>query len=214
MNYEWRYIMFEQIKWEDVYTIWKNQRYCLPDLLYQPISAETIFVEYNQEGCIYGYDWLENIEVPKRKQLIEKNPMEFLYFMKPTNKGTIRTAEMLIEARDEEELAAIWIAATAKEFYDRKVGHSVFHYSYMLYLSAREFLKTRYSLWHHAMKKLVPEIIIPFSILENIECKDISPVIGLIQMNTMLLKNSWCILKYTSLEGNKVPCSYHYTHLD
>ncbi|SQC98968.1 Uncharacterised protein [Fusobacterium necrophorum subsp. necrophorum] len=40
------------------------------------------------------------------------------------------------------------------------------------------------------MKKLVPEIIIPFSILENIECKDISPVIGLIQMNTMLLKNS------------------------
>lgn len=77
--------------------------------LIDPVSVETVFVEYKQDGYIYGYDWLETVEAQERKQLIKKNPIEFLYFTKPTNKGTIQTAEMLVEARNEEELAAIWI---------------------------------------------------------------------------------------------------------
>jgi hypothetical protein len=197
--------MFEKMKWDDVYEIWKIGCYGLSKVLTDPVSVETVYVEYEQgDGYIYGYDWLETTEAYKRKQLIEKTPTQFLYFTKPTNKGTIQTAEMLVEARSEEELAAVWIAATAKELYDYRIGNGVGRYANMLDIAACEFLKKRYFLWHHAMKRLVPEIMIPSCVLENIVCKDPEPVVGLIQMNTVLLKSTWNILRYSSLKNGEL----------
>ena len=83
--------MFEHMKWEDIYKRWETRCFYYPNALTAPVSAETVFVEYKQEGYIYGYDWLETSEAQKRKQLISKNPLAFLYFTKPTNKGTIQT---------------------------------------------------------------------------------------------------------------------------
>ena len=72
-------------------------------------------------------------------------------------------------------------------------------------MAACEFLGTRYYLWHHAMKRLVPEIMISSSVLENIVCKDAEPVVGLVQMNTVLLKSTWSILRYSSLKDGEIP---------
>lgn len=199
--------MFEQIKWENVYDLWKTGCYQFPELLSSSVSAEMVFVECKQDCFIYGYDWLENVVAHERKQLIAKNPIEFLYFTKTTNKGTIQTAEMLMEARNEEELAAVWIAATAKELSECRIENDIGYYANLLYMAACDFLKTRYYLWHHAMKRLVPEIMIPSSVLGSIICKDTSPVIGLIQMNTVLLKSTWSILRYSSLKIEEIPNS-------
>jgi len=170
-------------------------------------------VKYNQEGYIYGFDCLQNKDARTRKELIEKDPIELLYFTRPTNKGTIHTAEMLMTAQDEEERAAIWIAATAKELCECRYGNGIGRYAGILHTAACEFLQTRYYLWHHAMKRLVPEILISPSVLESLAfCKDASPVIGLVQMNTVLLKSSWIILNYSSLEGDEPPKSHCRLH--
>jgi len=197
--------MFERMKWEEAYSLWNDESYIFSEMLSAPITVETVFVEYNQEGYIYGFDWLQNKAAQARKELIEKNPLQFLLFTHPTNKGTIQTAEMLMDAQNEEELAAIWIAATAKELYERRYGNGIGRYANMLHMAACEFLQTRYYLWHHAMKRLVPEILIPLSVLENIVCRDAVPVMDLIQMNTVLLKNSWSILRYSSLKDEDIP---------
>lgn len=197
--------MLEQMKWEAVYELWQNGSYYFSKALTASVSAETVFVEYKQSGYIYGYDWLENDMAQKRKQLIKNNPTQFLYFEAPSNKGTIQTAEMLIEAQNEEELAAIWIAATAKELSEYMRGNDIGRYANILYGAACEFLRSRYVLWHHAMKRLVPDISIPSSVLENIVCKNAEPVMGLIQMNTLLLKNTWSILRYSSLKDGELP---------
>lgn len=196
--------MFEQMKWESAYELWKTGSYYFPDTLNDPVSVETIFIKYEQDGYIYGYDWLEAVETQERKQLVQNNIAEFLLFTKPSNKGTIQTAEMLAEARNEEELAAIWIAATAHELTRNAMANGVGRYANMLYTSACEFLRSRYFLWHHAMKRLVPEIMIPLSVLEDITCKDAESVMGLIQMNTLMLKSTWNILRYSSLEDGEV----------
>lgn len=106
--------MLEQMKWEDVYSLWDESSYNFSKVLSAPMTAEPVFVKYNQKDTIYGFDWLQNEAAQARKALIEKDPLEFLY-LQPTNKGTTQTAEMLINAQSKEELAAIWIAATAKE---------------------------------------------------------------------------------------------------
>lgn len=200
--------MFEQMKWEEIYSLWNNNSHYFSNILSEPITAESVFVEYNQEGYIYGFDWLQNKAAQARKELIEKDPLKFLYFTQPTNKGTIQTVEMLMDAQNEEELAAIWIAATAKELYEYRYGNGIGRYANMLHMAACEFLQTRYYLWHHAMKRLVPEILIPPSVLESIVCKDAAPIMGLIQMNTVLLKRSWSILRYSSLKDGELPKSH------
>jgi hypothetical protein len=205
---ERRMLMLEQMKWEDVYELWKRGSYKFPKILTEPVSAETVYVEYEQRGgYIYGYDWLEASEAQEKKQLIEKTPMEFLYLTKYTNKGAIQTAEMLVEARSEEELAAVWIAATSKELCAYRSGSGVGRYASMLYIAAYEFLSDRYFLWNHAMKRLVPKIMIPSGVLKNMVCKDPEPVIGLIQMNTVMLKSTWNILRYSSLKNGEVIAS-------
>lgn len=109
-----------------------------------------------------------------------------------------------MEAQNEEELAAVWIAATTKELSEYMIGNGVGYYVNMLHMAACEFLRTRYVLWHHAMKRLVPDITIPSSVLENIVCKDAEPVMGLIQMNTVLLKSTWSILRYSSFKDGEL----------
>lgn len=52
--------MFEQMKWENVYDLWKTGYYQFPELLSSPVSAEMVFIECKQGSFIYGYDWLEN----------------------------------------------------------------------------------------------------------------------------------------------------------
>jgi hypothetical protein len=57
------------------------------------------------------------------------------------------------------------------------------------------------------MKRLVPKIMIPSGVLKNMVCKDPEPVIGLIQMNTVMLKSTWNILRYSSLKNGEVIAS-------
>ena len=89
--------MIEQIKWKDVYESWKLEGYSFSASPFSPVCAETVFVEYDQGGYIDGYDWLEDSEAQERKLLMEKYPIEFLYFTHPTINGPIQTAGMLVE---------------------------------------------------------------------------------------------------------------------
>lgn len=201
--------MIERMKWEDAYKLWEDGCYEFPEILQAPVDAETVFVEYDAKDCyLYGYDWLQNDMAQGRKQLIQKNPIGFVLFTKPSNKGTIQTAEMLVEAQSDEERAAVWIAATAEELSRRRVDNNIWRYCDALHMAACEFLRDRYTLWHHAMRGLVPEILIPRSVLNNIACKDAEPVMGLIQMNTVLLKGTWTILRYSSLKDGRLPESH------
>ena len=50
--------MIGKLKWEDVYLLWNNESYNFPKILSDPMTAKTVFVEYDGDGYIYGFDWL------------------------------------------------------------------------------------------------------------------------------------------------------------
>lgn len=196
--------MFEQIEWKEVYKLWNYGCYRSPEILKTPVTVERVFINYgNDDDYFYGFDWLTNDDAQETKKQIRQSPVAFLYHTRPTNKGTIQTAEMLASAQNEEELAAIWIAANAKELSQPGYRKDVYRYSDMLCTAACDFLQSRFHLWHHSMKKLVPEIMIPRSVLENMICQNVEPIIGLIQTNIMLLKSTHTILQYSSLKRSK-----------
>ena len=194
-----------EMKWEDVYKLWEQGCWRFPDILSGPVAAETVFVEYDREGYFYGYDWLENGAAQERKRRISSDPITFLYFTAPSNKGTIQTAQMLAEAEDEEERAAIWIAATSFELTERGsgMGTGLSRCADALNQAADVFLRERYVMWHHAMRKLVPEIMIPYSVLESVRCEQAETVMGLIQMNTLMLLKTYTPLLYTSVKDTE-----------
>lgn len=135
--------------------------------------------------------------------LIEQDPIGFLYFSHPSNKGTIQTAEMLVDAQNEEEQAAIWIAAAAKELSGNQYGAAIGRYASLFESAAWEFLAPWYYLWHHAMKHLVPDIMIPESVWENIICEVVDP--GSDSNEHHAVKNTWRVLRYTSLKDGNFP---------
>ena len=197
--------MKEKLTWEEIYAAWKYESYRFSNEPSSPTTATEVFVDYRHEGYFYGYDWRNNASAKNIKDLIESDPISFLLFSSPTNKGTIHTAQMLAEAKDDEEHAAIWIAATAKDLYEFKINKSVSRQASRIFFAALAFLNERFFTWHHAMRSLVPEIMIPNSILNSIDCEDIKPVVALILMNTELLKNTHEILLYSSLKEGQRP---------
>lgn len=110
---------------------------------------------------------------------------------------------MLAEAKDDEERAAIWIAATSNELMQHKSSNEVARYAEMINITANLFLRDRFYMWHHAMKRLVPEIQIPSSIISGLNCKNAGAVMDLIQMNTVILQSTHRTLLYSSLGENE-----------
>lgn len=109
--------------WEKIYEIWKTKIF---HYSYEPIStfnSEIIRINYDSKSnysYIWGFDWLSISEVENQKALI-KQDIDLFLLSEPTNKGTVHTATMLSEAKNEEEIAAIWIAATSYEIMNKKI---------------------------------------------------------------------------------------------
>lgn len=200
--------MLEQMTWKEVYERWNRYSIYSFSELNKPLSAEKIYVPCYQQGCyIYGCDWLEKSSAQTRKEILSSDPANFM-FMDASNKGTIQTAEMLLSAKDDEERAAIWIAATAFELTHCCSG-SLRGYADMLQRAAYSFLRERYYPWHHAMKKLVPEIMLPRRILKSLTNMDAAVALDLIQINTLLLKGNYSILLYSSLKDDEKAPNIH-----
>ena len=207
--------MPEYIEWNDVYKLWSMRNGISAVVLADPVEQQIIHVPYDKDDghCFYGYDWLPKDLVVSQTDLIQNSPTQFLYFTRPSNKGTIQTAEMLATAADAEEQAAIWIAATTFELRDFDINRELRRTARILNYAAIDFLRNRFRIWHHAMRQLVPDIMIPYSVLENISCPDYDTTVDLIKMNTVLLKNYYSVLLYTSLEDGVVPASKNGYHL-
>lgn len=164
-------------------------------------------MDYQEKGSFFGYDWLTQEDAQARKKLIATDLQSFLYFTPPTNKGTIRTAEMLADAQTDEDRAAIWVAATAKELREREAGKGVHLSAIALFDAACSYLRGRYPLWHHAMRGLVPQVVVPSRLLTSVSCENAAPVMELILLNTLILKHTYCILQYTSQKDAVPPAA-------
>jgi len=193
----------ETVTWDEVYKQWKLYADCGPTIMNTPISLAEIHISYDNEmEEIYGYDWLRKEYYEQRKEFVEKNPINFLYFIQPTNKGTIHTIRMLVDAHDEEERAAIWLYAFASDILNGYFG-KLGRYASQLQMAAWKFLSKRFYMWHHAMRKLVPEIFINSNIYEDTQFSSINAVIELARLNAALIRYEYVPIVYSSLEPGK-----------
>ncbi|MCM1295350.1 MAG: hypothetical protein NC311_07385 [Muribaculaceae bacterium] len=190
----------KEVKWEDLLTIWKH---CC---IYNPILTEEMPVEIikckaNTElSCIYGYDFILKNEVQERR----KNIDSFFLFGTPTNKGTLQTINMLRSSKDDEERMAIWCAAFAKDMLEKGVRlNQSKNYLYWLSEKCENFLRERFYIWHHAMKRLTPDIYYGYHICDGIKIKSWQALIELIALNAKMVLQDYQLVLYSSLGENE-----------
>ena len=175
-----------------------------PSIMNMPILPSTIHVDYSKmSGIFYGYDWLSRSEYESRKSIIENNVAQFLYFTTPTNKGTMHTLNMLVNSVSDEERAAIWIYSFAKEVSERNNSSSISRYTYELCDASEDFHSQNFYMWHHAMKKLVPEIFILRSLYAETKFNTIDAAIELARLNAAIVLQEYVPILYSSLEHDE-----------
>lgn len=191
------------ITWEKLYECWEYYMWNAPSILKSPITFEEVHIEYNRDGFIYGYDWLSHAKLQERKKIIENDVNQFLYFTQPSNKGTIHTLQMLAEGKNDEETAAIWMYAIAFEMLQNGLHGKARKYVNQICHVSQRFLFERFCFWHHAMRKLVPEIYTNYLIRET-EFESIESIIEIIALNAALIRHEYVPVLYSSLkEGER-----------
>lgn len=197
----------EAISWKEIYDYWCLYSMYGPSVLNLPISPTELYVDYSKyDGTFYGYDWLTLKEYESRKTAIENNVANFLYFTQPTNKGTIHTLNMLHNSVSDEERAAIWIYTFAKEISAHHNDGNINRYAHELCNISYSFLSHNFYMWHHAMRKLVPEIFINYNLYSETQFNTVYAVIELARLNAAILLHEYVPIVYTSIKpGEEVP---------
>jgi hypothetical protein len=186
------YKEIEEIKWENIWDNWINYTEIYEPKLRNPIEIKRIYVNYKKEGYFQGYDWINKNDFQERVKYVKERPIEFLYFGESLNKGTLHTLELLDQAKDnQEERAAIWIAAFTKDILDSMPdewngkGYSILH---KVYWEAQCKIDGNddYYLWHHAMRKLLPEICFSYKFLENLNVNSYKLIVEISVINEFI----------------------------
>ena len=218
---------YPQPSWEEIYEFWTEHNCIGPPVLKKPIELVEVRVNPHRDGDdYYWYDWLSSDEYKSRTKLIEADPSRFSDIRRPTNRGTIHTLRMLIDAKTDEERAAIWMYAFAKEVYASASSGNPMRLAMNLCDAAEEYLSPRFVLWHPNMKKLVPRVFVyyrmyreaePSSIEAALEYprsikepRSIETVVELARLNAALVLHECVPMLYTSLGKGVQPEGYIY----
>lgn len=195
----------ESITWEKIFQSWSLRANSGPEIIRKPKTLQEIHVPYERSGeYIFGYDWLSYREFEQRKASIEKGPTDFLYFTKPTNKGTIYTLQMLQESENDEERAAVWIYAFSQELLNLNYRGNIVRTALQLSNLVFPFLSERFFMWHHAMRRLIPAIYFGYPLFEGTDFS-IEAVIQLACVNAALISHEYVPILYSSLAFGERP---------
>lgn len=188
----------ELLEWEEVYSNWNLIANRIAPELTESVTCNHINFEMDDNQLyIYGFDWLHKDEYDDRINYITKEPRHFLYFGSTLNKGTLQTAQYLVEAKDNPELlAAIWIYSFVKDNMESSIGRGSRWLS-QLELSVGLFLRENNKRWHHSMRRLLPNEYFTF-LLYDLNISSINTVLEMAVLSAKLVNNDYSIVLYDS----------------
>ena len=190
---------YDKYKWKEIYNYCSY--YAMTYLNFNSLKIETVEVEQLKDDYrIGGYDWdtIKNIEY--KVDVIKRSPSEFLVCCDSVNKGTLHTVKLLDNAKDDEERFAIWLYAFTFELLEYRMYPATREIVQNIMLEARRFLDARVHLWHHSMKRLIPEIYISPKTFDVINTESFEPIVELALMNAMLIQNEYKAVRYITKE--------------
>jgi len=84
----------------------------------------------------------------------------------------------------------------------------MYRYAIQLRDATYQFLSDKYFMWHHAMRKLLPNMFVRHGIYLDTEFQSIYAVIDLVVLNTALICYEYTPIVYTSMKSGEEPSNY------
>mgnify|MGYP001064275370 CR=1 FL=1 len=192
-----------EFTWEDIWMYWRLYSDSYEPMLQEPINIERIKVNFHENGTYFqGYDWIPKGDYEDRVNYITNKPQLFLYFGQSLNKGTLHTLETLEKAGNNlEDIAAIWLAAFTEDILNlmpvewRGKGFTILN---QVCRESSSRLRDKYPMWHHAMRKLLPEICFSNELLGSINLYSFTQIVELAVIASSQILNRYITVEYDS----------------
>lgn len=155
--------------WKEVYETWKAISYRKPMVNKKLLVNKIKVNQREREGSSsYNLDWVLTEDLANRTggSAISGDGL---------NKGALRTLKYLVETEDEETRAAIWIYAFVRDITECTIENwcgDGYEITGAIESATLLYLKEKGIEWHHAMKRLLPDICFSFRFLEAFTIKD------------------------------------------
>lgn len=193
----------EELPWENIFDCWKRLALIYePNLLF-PINVKQIhvvnYIKQEKGDYFYGYDWIHKSQYEKRIEQAVHHTTHSMLFGTCLNKGTLHTLETLNEAKDNtEDCAAIWLYAFTSDVLNSDIlrGYSIVDVQY----KSQKHIWEKYPMWHHAMRKLLPEICFSYEFLHDLNIDSYKKTIELAVISSAQILNNYIAVEYDSRE--------------
>src|SRR5690625_867241 len=188
------------IEWNELYHAWEFCVRRFAKELSEPVKFEHIKLEFNNPLYrIYGYDWIHKDEYEKRVSFVTKDPAVFLVSGPSLNKGTLQTAQYLVEAKDDSELlAAIWMYAFVTDLLDDHSGRfDGSRIASAVKVGVLQNLNKHNMRWYHSMRRLLPEDYFSY-LYDNLKVKNYETLIELSVISAKTIYNDYTVTLYES----------------
>lgn len=152
---------YAPLRWSDIYCAW--EKVCDEGSGRISVSVRKIRSDMDMQDEA-GYDWVDMEQWTSVRDFLRENPEKWLNRHPAPGKGVRKTAQMLAEAKERVELAAVWICALTNDLQAICVNlwsELDFWLLFQVCSQAECFLKERHLQWHPSMRKRLP--VIPYS---------------------------------------------------
>lgn len=196
--------MFKEFEytWEEIYKEWNYISYYIPTIN-KKLHVNKIKVNKweREDEYFYGLDWILNESFEGRTNYVTEQPIMFMMNGEHLNKGTMTTLRYLIDAEDKETIAAIWIYAFIRDVLEYQLKNwrgEAYRMAYAIEMAAKLYLKDKGMNWHHAMKKLLPDVYFTQTILEAVNVENKRIVLELAAMAVDYIYMHYKVAEYDS----------------
>ena len=203
--------LYDSFSWDDIYSHWRlSSREGLNIVDNYPAVCK-VKVQYSGRGRIYSHFWMESKQIYSLVDEFSKMVSVPLYQQNTafSDERVMRTAELMIQSRNDEERAAIWLFV----FCD-SLGNVDLPYPNSLLIDyvgakARNFLQKTYQEWQFRYHHRFPKLFIDGNILRNVVFENYKAVIDYALINAFMICKNYTITLFDSeLENEALPDSY------
>ena len=198
---------FEKMKWEDIYSYWKvSTEGCMNIVNSAPLPSK-IAVDSSGKNRIYTYLWLKSGQLDEVKSEMKHMTVfsGFRFRNTPTDERVMRAADLMVQAKSDEERAAIWMWIFCSSLENAKLPYPNSLYLDYVGAKARLFLQEHFDEWIFRYHHRFPHLFIGSDILSKVKFERYSVIVDFAIMNAYMICKEYSIVLFDSEPEKKEP---------
>ncbi|MBR1481404.1 MAG: hypothetical protein IJ598_00365 [Ruminococcus sp.] len=203
---------FEKMKWEDIYSYWKASTEGCVSIVNRAPLPRKIAVKSSVKNRIYTNLWLNSNQLDDVK--CEMNHLTVFLESRCRNTLTdervMRAADLLVQAKSDEERAAIWIWIFCSSLENAKLPYPNSLYIDYVGAKSRLYLQDHFKEWVFKYHHRFPQLFVGANTLSKVKFERYSVIVDFAIMNAYMVCKEYSIALFDSEpEADDPPYSYH-----